>query len=116
MRGRYIEQVGRGYRQHRPGFVDYLRVMQRGPCFWGVTALCVIAFSRLALQGSLSVVLLAAVVGVATIVLYFPIWRALAIRFPRLATDGHPELLDERHVDTPLHPGEPSSNVRSISR
>lgn len=116
MWGRYIEQVVRGYRQHRPGFRDYLRVMHRGPRFWGAAALCVIAFSRLALQGSLSVVLLAAAGGVAIIVLYFPIWRALANRFPRLATDGHPELLDEHHVDAPLHPGEPSSNVRSMPR
>jgi hypothetical protein len=48
--------------------------------------------------------------GLGLLVVFFPLWRLIASRSPELAT----EVLDEIQIDRPVHPAEPSSNVRRI--
>jgi hypothetical protein len=59
-------------------------------------------------------VVLALSIGLLLILLFFPAWRAIAVRSPELATEGNPELLDEIQRDMPMHPSEPNSNVHRM--
>ena len=105
-----LERSQRG----RPRFRDYLRVMRRGPRFRWNVALCGIVCTGLAVRESAAAVLIAAGIGFGMVVLFFPFWRALAIRSPELATEGHPELLEGLPGDNRLHPSEPSTNVHRV--
>jgi hypothetical protein len=67
----------------------------------------------MALVESATSALVALGIGAVLVVVYFPFWRMLAVRSPRLATEGRPELLDEIERK-PVHPSEPSSNVRRV--
>lgn len=97
----------------RPSFRDYLHVMRRLPRFWFSVALCSAASASLALkEGALSM-LLAWAIGAVGVLAFYPIWRAIAVRSPGLATEGHPELLREQ-PDRPMSPTEPPSNVRLL--
>jgi hypothetical protein len=88
--------------------------MRRGPRFWWTFALCAISLTNLAVDESPISALLTFGIGFGLIVLCYPLWRALAVRSSVLATAGHTELLEETQVDRPLHPSEPSSNVRRL--
>jgi hypothetical protein len=88
--------------------------MRRGSRFRWNVALCAIAFTGFAVHESAMAVLITAGIGFGMVVLFFPFRRALAVRSPELATEGHPELLEGFPGDTPLHLSEPSTNVHRV--
>ena len=83
----------------RPTFRDYLRVIRRQPAF-GLKLVAAGCFGASASIREGPLVLAAICGGVAVfVVMWFPIWRHFAPRYPRWFTFGRPENLRGRDTD-----------------